>query len=410
MEPSELKAHFDKTAEELKGLLKGQSDEIKKHGESSEKTATAIAKADERMTALDAEMKSREARLVEIEKRMNRPGFGGDDEAKSIGAQFTESEEFKEYAANGGRGNSRAMQIKDITGAAGSAKPLIPEFRNPNVFMNPDRPIFVRQLVNNLPCSGDAVVIMRENVFTNNAGPQYNVAGNPVNQLVAKNKSNITYSSVTVPVRTMAHYIIASRQILSDVPRLRGMIDQRLRYGLDLEIDDQLLYGNGLTENFTGLFTDTAVPDIGGITDSTPTTLAGKMIDHIRHAITQCQVNEYYNVNGLILNPQDWELLETAKGSDGHYIWVTVPNGGEQRMWRVPVVVSNAVQVGDFMLGDWTMGATLYQREGMSVRASESHANLFTENGVAILGEERDAFAIELPKAFTKGSFEPETA
>jgi HK97 family phage major capsid protein len=71
----------------------------------------------------------------------------------------------------------------------------------------------------------------------------------------------------------------------------------------------------------------------------------------------------------------------------------------------VPVVVSNAVTAGDFMLGDWTMGATLYQREGITVRASESHSDLFVKNGVAILAEERAAFGIELPKAFTKGSF-----
>jgi hypothetical protein len=58
------------------------------------------------------------------------------------------------------------------------------------------------------------------------------------------------------------------------------------------------------------------------------------------------------------------------------------------------------------LLGDWTMGATLYERETMSVRVSESHADLFIKNGIVLLGEERAAFAIELPKAFCKGSFD----
>jgi hypothetical protein len=53
------------------------------------------------------------------------------------------------------------------------------------------------------------------------------------------------------------------------------------------------------------------------------------------------------------------------------------------------------------------MGATLYDREQKSVRVSESHADFFVKNGVAILAEERSAFAIELPKAFAKGTFTP---
>ena len=105
------------------------------------------------------------------------------------------------------------------------------------------------------------------------------------------------------------------------------------------------------------------------------------------------------------MNPVDFATIEMAKGSDGHYIWVNVASGGASTLWRVPVIVSNAVTQGDFILGDWSMGATLYNREGTSVRMSESHANLFISEGVAVVVSERSAFAIELPKAFTKGKF-----
>ena len=97
--------------------------------------------------------------------------------------------------------------------------------------------------------------------------------------------------------------------------------------------------------------------------------------------------------------------MELAKGTDGHYIWTNVNSGGETRLWRVPVVVSNALTGNDFLVGDFTQAASLYTREGFSVRISESHANLFVENGIAILGEERAAFGIELPKGICKGKF-----
>ena len=78
-------------------------------------------------------------------------------------------------------------------------------------------------------------------------------------------------------------------------------------------------------------------------------------------------------------------------------------------MWRVPVVVSNAMQAGDFILGDFTLGAAVYTREGVTVRTSESHADYFVRNGVAVLAEERCALGIELPRAFVKGTFEATT-
>lgn len=99
---------------------------------------------------------------------------------------------------------------------------------------------------------------------------------------------------------------------------------------------------------------------------------------------------------GALISPEDWEALELTRGTDGHYIWTNVNSGGETRLWRVPVVVSNALTGNDFLVGDFTQAASLYTREGFSVRISES-LNLFVENGIAILGEERAAFGIEFP-------------
>ena len=115
---------------------------------------------------------------------------------------------------------------------------------------------------------------------------------------------------------------------------------------------------------------------------------------------------EYYNMNGLVLNPVDWQTLETAKATDGHYLMVSMPTDtATQTVWRIPVVITNAMTAGTFLIGDFTMGAVIYDRENISVRVSESHGTLFVENGVAILGEERYTLAIPLPKAFCKGAF-----
>jgi HK97 family phage major capsid protein len=67
--------------------------------------------------------------------------------------------------------------------------------------------------------------------------------------------------------------------------------------------------------------------------------------------------------------------------------------------------VTNAMPASTFLIGDWNMGAVLYDREDVSVRVSESHADYFIKNGVAVLAEERYTLAIPLPNAFCKGAF-----
>ena len=187
---------------------------------------------------------------------------------------------------------------------------------------------------------------------------------------------------------------------------LQRLIDAKLMYGLNLLSDSQLLFGDGTNQNLTGLMVDSGVETVGQLAAGTTTAQRpGAMLDHIRAAVTRCQTFDFYNINGIVLNPVDWGTLETAKGTDGHYIWISVPNGGEPRLWRVPVIVSNAMTANNFLLGDWTRGATIYDREQMDIRVSESHSDYFVRNGVAILAEERYGFGVELPKAYCKGLF-----
>ena len=399
MDAMELKGHLDQATNEIKTLVQKQDAELKAYGKTTEETGAALVKATSRLDEISGELKSVDARMVEFEKRANRLADGGDSR-KSVGQYFTETKGFES-------GIRVHMDKKDITGASGSAGSLKTPMRRQEIFRaENDRPLFIRNLLNSMPVGSDAIEIMRELAFTNNAAPQYDSGATPTNQLVTKPKSDITYETVTVPVRTMAHYVIASRQILADVPRLQAEIDSRLMYGLNLESDSQILYGTGTGEDLTGLMVATGTNNVGQIAvGTTGDAIARAMIEQIRKGITKNKIANYYNVNGLVVNPQDWETIELAKGSDAHYVWTTVGTGVNAQIWRVPVIESNAMTVGDFLLGDWTMGATLYDREQMNVRVSESHADLFVRNGVAILAEERVALGLERPKAFTKGKF-----
>ena len=412
IELKELAEQLNTASAEIKNAQADMEKQIKANGEATTETKTALEEAEAKMSGLVEKFEAMDEKLAAVEVEQKRIQHGEHNERKTLGQLFTESDVFEEVKSNA-RGTNKPMEIqrKDITSVEASAGALIRPDRDPEVYRDPSRPMRIRDLIPSIPTQSGSVEVMRQNVFTNEAGPQQPSTPN-ANQgggeFEAKNESAITWELVTYPIRTIAHWVPASRQALSDAPMLRGLIDTELTYGLDLESDQQLLLGDGTNQNLTGLLVDAGVSDVGEIvTGTSADDLPGAMIDHIRTAVTKCQTNEYYNVNGVVLNPNDWETLELAKATDGHYLMINLPaDGAQERIWRMPVIITNAMPEGEFILGDWTLGAKIYDRESVSVRVSESHADYFVKNGVAILAEERYTMAVNRPKAFTKGSFE----
>lgn len=390
MDLEQLKALLEQKSQEFKQGNETLATQVKEFGAESKEAKELAQKNDETLTEMKELFEKLDAKLVEVEKEHKRFSAQSGIEKKTLGQLFTEQEIKLEH--------TRRFERKDITSGTDSAGALTNTMRVPEVRRGPDRNQFIRDLLPNVPTSDGSIDFMRELEFDNQAGPQNG-------ELANKNQSDLTFERVTVPVRDIAHYVITSRQVLSDAPRLQSYIDNRLAYGLRLQSDEQMLYGSGTGSDLTGLMVDANIDSVPAPAVGATQDLGQAKIEHIRAAITQLQITDY-RPTGVIINPLDWEDMETSKDADGRYLLMPFPAaGGEERLWRVPVVVTNAINAGEFLIGDWNMGATLYVREDISVRVSESHANLFVQNGVAILAEERMALAIELPGAFKKGTF-----
>lgn len=410
MDIKDLKGHFDGAVTELKELHKRQSDEIAKHGETTAQTAKAVHAVEERITSMSEDVKGIDERTQELEKKMGRPGFGGGAQSVDVtpGMAFVMSDEFKHAQAKGAR-STQAVELKsllqvekkDITSIAASAGDLVDAMRLPEIYRDPaDRPRFIREIMNVGTTSSNAIEYMEENVFTNNAGPQFSSGASPSEfELVAKNKSDVTFDLQTAPVRTMAHYMVASRQILDDASMLRNYIDGRLTYGLMLNEDDNILNGDGTGGALSGILNNANIQDAGAPASGV------SILDHIRDAIADARGSEYA-ANYIVLNPTDWATIQKQKGTDGHYIYATPQGGtGVSPIWGVPVFESTAITAGTFLLGNFQLGATLWDRQQASIRISESHEDLFVKNGVVILAEHRVALTVYRPQAFVKGTF-----
>ena len=100
----------------------------------------------------------------------------------------------------------------------------------------PLRRLTVRALFSQVPTASNLIEVPSEASYTNNAAPQ----GGPTSPIghgeaELKQESSMTFSLSSFPVVTIAHFIKASRQILSDAPMLKSHVDRRLLHGRFLQ-------------------------------------------------------------------------------------------------------------------------------------------------------------------------------
>lgn len=390
--PEAINAELKKIGDQLRAQAEAAEKEIKAHAKLSEETKATVDKLLISQGELQANLQNAEQKLAMLET----DGIGVHRGPKSMGEQVGEDEGYKAWAANPTSAKI-AMTVKNvITEGDGSAGDLIVPHRVPGVFQNPMRRLTIRDLITWGLTSGPAVEFVRENVFTNNAAP---VSENPSG---TKPESNITYEADQVPVATIAHWIHASKQVLSDIPMLRSLIDGRLRSGLKLKEEDQLLKGSGVGLNIDGIYTQaTAYSQPSGAA-----VVNENFIDRLRLAMLQVALAEYA-ADAIVLHPTDWTNIELLKTSTEHaYLFGNPHTLQVPALWGLPVVATTAMSQGTFLTGVFGNGLAVqgWDREDVTITVATQDDRDFVKNMVKILCEERAALTVYRPQAFVKGS------
>lgn len=208
-----------------------------------------------------------------------------------------------------------------------------------------------------------------------------------------KPESDIKFEKVTAPVITLAHWVPATKKALSDAGQLRTLIDNFLRQGLEQEIERQVLLGDSTAgEEFDGLVN----------TDGIQTqAFSTNILVTIRKAITK--VKNYGRPNAILLSPGNAERIDLLRTSTGAYLGPGAFGPQFQTVWRTPVVEVPGLDDATVLVGDFST-AVLWDREEASVTVSDSHADFFVRNLVAILAEARAAFGVLDPALICKAT------
>lgn len=384
---TEIKAGFEsfKAAQiEANARVEAMAKELS--GKADQNAQNAIAAAQEATLKVQAQAD----RLTELEQRIVADVMAGKQAPQSLGQFVINSDEFKGFAS--GASTKIRVNASTLTGQSGSPAAnndtLTQSQRLSGVVPGAFRSLKIRDVIPSGTTASNIIEFTRELAFTNNAAETA--------EGVAKPETDLTFELANAPVKTIAHWIKVSKQVLDDAPMVASYVDTRLRYGVDLRIDGQLLNGDGTGQNISGLTKS------GNFTAFTPTS-GETALDSVNRGKYLIEAADYA-ADAVIMNPADWGAIERTKTTYGEYVYGNPATALGPVLWGLPVVVSNAMTAGKFMIASFGIAAQVWNRQGTTVEMTESNDTDFVKNLVTIRSEARLALAVYRPASVYYGS------
>jgi HK97 family phage major capsid protein len=399
------------------------------------------------LKTLQDENKQMRKDLDDVATRLNRksvglPGFEG---MKTYGEAFTASEVFKEWHKRGKQGPVSLEFVKGhyqfsipltpgikAEGPAGGGvtitpgvaapqaapaygpQPVAPLFPSgqwfpvaptivPGIQRPPDWSPTMRTIIPSAPTSSDSIRYLREkapydySTYTADYQVQYGDK---------KKESTLAYEVMALPVVTIAHYIKVPTQMLDDAPMLAGDINNRLLVGVDRKEDYEILYGDGAAGHLYGIVPQATVFDKASFDALVSNATA---IDYFAGMLMQLAAGRYVATAAVVSNSAWWGMA-LMKNAMGIYIL-----GGPQAttplsLWGTRVVLNPMMTPGSALVGDFAIGAELFDRMTANIQVANQNEDDFIRNLVTIRAEERLVLAVFLPGAFVyNGSLTPQS-
>jgi len=301
---------------------------------------------------------------------------------KSVGELFVESKAFKGIQGNVGPEAHLDFDLKTLlTTTAGWAPEVT---RNDRLVEFATRPIQVADLIPQTTTTQAAVKYMEETTFTNAAAETAEGGTYP--------ESALAFTEKISPVQKIPTFIPLTDEQLEDVPRMRGIVENRLAFMIRQRLDLQIVSGNGTAPNLRGILNVAGIQTQARATDPGP--------DAIYKAIVKVATIGQAMANAVLMNPIDWQNIRLLRTADGIYIWGNPADAGPERVWGLRVAQAQAATAGTAVVGDFANFSELSVRSGMDVQVSNSHSTYFVEGKLAMRADIRAALVWYRPTAF----------
>lgn len=401
-----LEQKFAKKADELKQLGVEMDEQFKADGKFADGTQ-------EKFDALLAECQNLKAEIENLQEvgaierfRSGAKGEGGlivpPARALSLGESFVASDAYKAAIRDGkiGSGLRASYEAKDLLSPYERKATLDTtglDTRFPyvggGVILLEQRRLTVAALLSQGQTTLSSVPFVKETSYTNGSGM--------VAEGGEKPEATFAIDDDTAPVKKIAVIAKVTDEMFADFPMMRDYVNNRLIYMIQAKEEDQILNGDGSGQNITGILSTTGVQSqaLGG--DTVP--------DAIHKAITKVRSVGFFEPDGIVIHPNDWQAVRLLKDSNNQYygggpftgaygVGSLAPNS----LWGLPVVVTTAIAENTALVGAFRLGAQIWRRAGVTLEATNSNEDDFVYNKVSVRCEERLALTVYRPLAFCK--------
>jgi HK97 family phage major capsid protein len=332
-------------------------------------------------------------------------------QTKSLGELVTEHAAFSDYKTGDYRAKGGVRLLFDVspfagrkaviyggglgTGTTGVQMPV----RLPGITGLAMQRLRIRDLLTvRSMTTGAAFDWVKQSSRSNAASPQLETS--------PKGESTYGWQALSDTVKTIAHFVNVSRQALDDNSWLQDTINSELMYGLLLKEEQEILAGDGTGQHLKGLITQATAYN-------TALTVANDTkLDKLRHAKLQSRQIGLGSAepDAFVLNPKDVHDLDLIKDNYGganqgkYIIGDPLATAPVKTVWNLPIVESDSIAQGSFLVGPFATGATLIDRLQAMIEISYEHASNFTNNVATVLCEERIGLAVQRPDCFVTGA------
>lgn len=209
----------------------------------------------------------------------------------------------------------------------------------------------------------------------------------------AKDQIDNDFVIASISMKKRAAYMKVSTEMLREVSFMSGWLRNKLIVRLFLDVDNQVLNGDGTGQNLSGIInqaTAYAAGSFAGTVDN------ANLVDVLVTAVNQIEVaNQTVSGLSIMLHPTDVANLMLIKlsATDKRYIDRLIMVGSTLTLDGVPIIKNNNMTEGDFLVGDFTK-AQIFEQGSITVDVGLD-GNDFTKNMRTILAEWKGVLLIE---------------
>lgn len=383
---------------DMKELLEGLDRIEGKMSETSKSNEAELKKLGDEQVKLSRQIAELQQKGVKTQS---------DVRVKSLGEQFVESDAFKSMAE--GRSQKTHFEFKEEAETKAAQNPIttpsggvVQAYRRPGVLPGAFRPLTIEALFPTIPVTSGAYEYVMEDESKNVNGAGIVAEG------AQKPFGSTSFTLKQGTISTVAHLARVSRQLMDDAPALVAYINQRLVYGVDLVVEDELVSGDGTTNHLHGFLADGQFTAHGATVDDLPAKNS-TLLDLILFAKTKVE-QAFFRPNVILMNPVDWSMLMMEKNNSGDYYLGHPASIAPKTLWGLPVWATPAIPAKKFLVGDFTQAATLWTRQGLTVDMFEQDMDNVQKNLLTLRAERRLGFGVERPGALCGGDLVLPTA